>query len=49
MKFGIIGNIRKPAIKEVTEDLLGFLTLKKIPFVVHEELGKWFNNSGAGL
>jgi NAD+ kinase len=49
MKFGIIGNIRKPAIKEVTEDLLGYLTLKKIPFVVHEELGKWFNNAGAGL
>ena len=49
MKFGIVGNIRKPAIREVTEDLIGYLTLKKIPFVIHEDLGKWFNNSNAEL
>jgi NAD+ kinase len=49
MKFGIIGNTRKPAIIEVTENLLGYLTMKKIPFVVHKKLGEWFNDSGAGL
>jgi NAD+ kinase len=49
MRFGIIGNIRKPAIKEVTENLIGYLTLKKIPFVIHDQLGRWFNESGAGL
>ncbi|MDI6766609.1 MAG: NAD(+)/NADH kinase [Bacteroidota bacterium] len=49
MKFGIIGNIQKSSIREITEDLLGYLTLKKIPFIVHDELGQWFNNSGAGI
>ena len=49
MRFGIVGNIRKPAIREVTENLIGYLTLKKIPFVIHQELGQWFNESGAGL
>lgn len=49
MKFGIFGNTRKPAIIEVTENLIGYLTMKKIPFVVHEKLGRWFNESGAGL
>jgi NAD+ kinase len=49
MKFGIFGNTRKPAIIEVTENLIGYLTMKKIPFVVHEKLGVWFNESGAGL
>ncbi|MBA4313312.1 MAG: ATP-NAD kinase [Chlorobiaceae bacterium] len=49
MKFGIFGNTRKPAIIEVTENLIGYLTMKKIPFVVHEKLGRWFNESCAGL
>lgn len=49
MRFGVFGNIRKPAIAEVTENLIGYLTMKKIPFVVHEKLGKWFNLSGSGL
>ncbi|MBI5021197.1 MAG: NAD(+)/NADH kinase [Ignavibacteriales bacterium] len=49
MKFGIFGNTRKAAIIEVTENLVSYLTMEKIPFVVHQKLGTWFNQSGAGL
>ncbi|MBI5476114.1 MAG: NAD(+)/NADH kinase [Ignavibacteriales bacterium] len=49
MKFGIIGNTRKPAILEVTENLIGYLTMKRLTFLVQKKLGDWFNNSAAGL
>jgi len=46
MKFGIIGNITKPAIKEVLENLLYYLKSKQIDFVVDKELAHWFKNAG---
>lgn len=49
MKFGIIGNIRKSTITEITKDLIGYLTLKNIPFVVDKEFGQRFNRSGSEL
>ncbi len=49
MKFGIIGNTNKPAINKVTENLLLFLKKNNFPFIVHEELARWFNSSGSKM
>lgn len=38
MKFGIIGNITKPIIKEVIPDLINWLYQKKIDFVLEKKL-----------
>ena len=43
VKFGIFGNIAKPAIAEATLLLLSLLRKKKVPFILHDELGKWLN------
>ncbi len=45
MTFGIIGNITKPVITEVARNLLGYLTKKRLPFVVHEDLAAWLKGS----
>jgi NAD+ kinase len=47
MRFGIHGNINKPAIVNVTEDLITYMNRKRLSFVVQRELGEWFNHSGA--
>lgn len=49
MKFGIIGNTKKPAVNKVTENLLLFLRKNGLPFIVHEELASWFNSSGSKM
>ncbi len=43
MKFGIIGNTAKPAIRSVTGNLITFLRAKNLSYVVDEELGKRMN------
>ena len=46
MKFGIIGNTSKSAIEEVTRNLYAYLRAKKLTFVFHDQLGKWFGSTG---
>jgi NAD+ kinase len=38
MTFGIMGNIRKPMLYSVAKELIGYLTKRKIEFVLSEEL-----------
>jgi len=49
MTFGIMGNIRKPHIREVSESVIRYLRERKKSFIVHEELGSWLNQQNAGL
>jgi NAD+ kinase len=46
MTFGIIGNITKPVLHEVTRDLLAYLAKKQVQYLVHDELGRWYNTIG---
>lgn len=41
MKFGIIGNTAKLVTKSVATNLITFLRGKNLPYVVHDDLGKW--------
>lgn len=43
MIFGIIGNIAKTEIKDVLKNLISFFRKREIEFVIHEQLGIWFN------
>jgi len=49
MTFGIIGNIDKPATKEVAANLLDYLKKKRAPFVVHESLAKLLGVSDSAV
>jgi NAD+ kinase len=46
MTFGILGNIGKPALKEVLHNLLAFLRKESIPFVVLDDLATWAADHG---
>lgn len=46
MTFGIVGNITKPVLLEVTRNLLAYLTKKQLSYVVHDDLARWYNNAG---
>ncbi len=41
MKFGIIGNLQKPHLEEVTQRLLRYLHAQKIPYCLEESLARW--------
>jgi NAD+ kinase len=47
MTFGILGNIAKPAIRDVLHSLMTYLQQKKISFLVHDELWNWFISTGS--
>ncbi len=47
MTYGILGNTAKPGIVDVCRNLFAYLISRKIPFVVHESLGKWYARSKA--
>jgi NAD+ kinase len=47
MRFGILGNIKKPASINVTDSIIAYMNQKRMSYVVHRELGEWFNASGA--
>lgn len=47
MTIGILGNIGKPALKEVLHNLLAFLRKERIGFVVLEDLATWAADHGA--
>jgi NAD+ kinase len=49
MTFGIFGNISKPVIKEVSENLLRYLRKHSLPYVVQEGLGTWLTQSGTTM
>ncbi|MBI1804417.1 MAG: NAD(+)/NADH kinase [Ignavibacteriae bacterium] len=49
MIFGIIGNVRKPALKEVSENLLSYLRKRNAQFIVHDELGAWLNQASGTM
>jgi len=49
MRFGILGNINKSAILNVTGNLISYLNHKRLSYVVHTELGEWFNKSNTGV
>jgi NAD+ kinase len=46
MTFGILGNTRKPVVREVTGRVLTFLASQQIPCRVHRALAEWYNASG---
>lgn len=48
MTFGLIGNIAKPALKEVIHDLLVHLRKEGLPFAVLDDLAEWAVASGVG-
>ncbi len=48
MTFGILGNIGKPALKDVIHDLLAHLRTRQLPFVVLDDLAAWAVASGVG-
>jgi NAD+ kinase len=48
MTFGILGNIGKPALKEVLHHLLELLRRERIPYVLPDELARWASAHGAG-
>jgi len=41
MKFGIMGNLQKPRLEEVSRHLLQFLHAKKIEYCLEESLAQW--------
>jgi NAD+ kinase len=41
MKFGIMGNLQKPRLAEVSRHLLQFLHAKNIPYCLEESLARW--------
>ncbi len=41
MKFGILANIAKPALKETLSDILAYLKQKKMPVILKEDLARW--------
>ncbi len=41
MKFGIIGNLQKPRLEEVTTRLLAYLHAQKIAYCLEEGLARW--------
>jgi NAD+ kinase len=48
MTFGILGNIDKPVLKEVTEHLLRYLKETGISYVIHEDIGRLLDGEGTG-
>ncbi len=48
MKFGILGNLTKPALREVSSVLLSFLKRKKISYILDTELGVYLNSKSKG-
>ena len=49
MTFGIIGNIDKPATREVAASLLEHLKKKRVPFVIHDSLAKVLSVPDSGI
>ena len=49
MTFGILGNVRKPAILEVSKSVMTYLRERKTRFVLHEELGAWLNHQSKDI
>jgi len=49
MRFGIIGNTSKPAVKDVASKLFLILRRGSMPYVVQRELGVWLNANGESL
>lgn len=45
MTFGIIGNTKKLKLKEIVNELLTYIQLKKMDFVLYEEFAHWYNLS----
>ena len=43
MTFGILANIDKPGVQQVTTHVISYLRGKQQEVVVHEELGTWYN------
>jgi NAD+ kinase len=46
MTFGIMGNIAKPAIRDVLQSLINYLQQQKVSFFVHDELWNWYVQTG---
>ncbi len=46
MKLGIFGNTGKPALRGVVDVLTGYCRQNGIPFLLHDALGTWLNQSG---
>jgi len=49
MTFGIIGNIAKPGIKDITKNLLAYLAKKNISFVLHERLSQFLKSADKSI
>ena len=47
MIFGIMGNVRKPSVRAVSEDLLVYLRKRKLRYIFHDELGSFLKQQKA--